>query len=84
MTSDVVSFAGFTLTQIFGALTHSEGIYQSQSGGTGILGLGWQAIASSTAIPFVQALYNSNVLSQPMFAMALARTLSGDVQPGGL
>lgn len=84
MTSDVVSFAGFTLNQIFGALTHSDGIYQSQSGGTGILGLGWQSLATSNAVPFVQALYNSKVLSQPLFAMALARTLSGDIQPGGL
>jgi cathepsin D len=40
---------------------------------SGLMGLGWQALSSSGAKPFWQALYESNVLDQPLMAFYLTR-----------
>jgi cathepsin D len=40
---------------------------------SGLLGLGWQALSSSGAKPFWQALYESNALDQPLMAFYLTR-----------
>jgi len=37
------------------------------------MGLGWQALSSSGVKPFWQALYESNVLDQPLMAFYLTR-----------
>lgn len=71
------------LLKTFGALRNSNGIYHAGGGINGILGLAWGAIAQSGATPFIQQLWQNNILDQPLFAMAFARWETGAITPGG-
>lgn len=55
---------------------------------SGLMGLGWQALASSGATPFWQALYEDNVLDEPLMAFYLTRfqnaSKSQAQEPGGV
>ncbi len=54
----------------------------------GIMGLGFQGIASSTALPFWQAVVNNNLLTNPEFSFFITRFVDDpsaqDVEPGGV
>jgi len=55
---------------------------------SGLMGLGWQALSSSGVTPFWQALYQNNVLDEPLMGFYLTRFQndSGAKQqePGGV
>jgi cathepsin D len=55
---------------------------------SGIMGLGWQGLASSQATPFWQSLFQGNVWDQPLMAFYLTRFLnaskSSQEEPGGV
>ena len=55
---------------------------------SGIMGLGWQSLAASGAKPFWQALYDDNVLDEPVMAFYLTRyqndSRAQDQEPGGV
>jgi len=80
--------AGFTVNQqIFLAVDQtSDGLLDAPV--SGIMGLGFQTIASTNAVPWWQALLNANDFSSPMFAFWITRF--GDVpnasaeEPGGV
>ncbi|RPD58766.1 acid protease [Lentinus tigrinus ALCF2SS1-7] len=85
---DVVQFAGFEVSdQVFGVVTQiSDGLLTSPV--SGLMGLGFESIASSGATPFWQALADSSgTLDEPLMAFQLTRFV--DIQnaqvlePGG-
>ncbi|KAG0694220.1 aspartic peptidase domain-containing protein [Suillus ampliporus] len=84
---DVVQMAGFSVpNQIFGAVTQvSSGLLNSPV--SGLLGLGWQTIASSGATPFWQTLASSGTWTNPLMAFQLTRFINGSnvspTEPGG-
>jgi hypothetical protein len=55
---------------------------------SGLMGLGWQALASSGAKPFWQALYESSVFDEPVMAFYLTRfqnvSRAQEQEPGGV
>lgn len=55
---------------------------------SGLMGLAWQALASSRAVPFWQSLYQGNVLDEPLMAFYLTRfqndTNAASEEPGGV
>jgi Eukaryotic aspartyl protease len=55
---------------------------------SGLMGLGWQSLAASGAKPFWQALYDDNVLDEPVMAFYLTRyqndSRAQDQEPGGV
>lgn len=70
---DVVQMAGFSVNnQVFGAVTQvSEGLLSSPV--SGLLGLGWQSIATSGQPPFWQTLASKGAWSQPVMGFQLTR-----------
>jgi cathepsin D len=60
-------------------MTISSGLCDQISDGlltqpvSGLLGLAWQALSSVGVMPFWQALYESNVLDEPLMAFYLTR-----------
>jgi cathepsin D len=52
------------------------------------MGLGWQSLSSSGAVPFWQSLYQANALDEPLMAFYLTRfvnqTNAQDLEPGGV
>jgi len=88
LAQDVVQMAGFQVQN------QSLGLCDQISDGlliqpvSGLMGLGWQALSSSGAKPFWQALYESNVLDQPLMAFYLTRfqnvTGAKTQEPGGV
>ncbi|KAG1854828.1 acid protease [Suillus subalutaceus] len=79
---DVVQFAGFTISdQTFGVVTTTATNFL-QNPVTGILGLAWQSLAASGAMPFWQALASNGQWSQPLMAFQLTRQ-AGKLEPGG-
>jgi len=73
LASDTVSLGSFTVTQQTFLSTDqiTTGLLSGSS--SGLLGLGFQSIASTQAVPFWQQLFNTNQLSQPEMAVWLAR-----------
>lgn len=73
LVADTVQMAGFSVNnQTFGAVTQvSQGILSNPV--TGLLGLGWQAIASSGAMPLWQTLVSKGTWSQPVMGFQLTR-----------
>ena len=73
LVADVVQMAGFSVNnQTFGAVTQvSQGLLSSPV--SGLLGLGWQSIASSEAPPFWQTLASKGALTQPVMGFQLTR-----------
>ncbi|KAK4055320.1 hypothetical protein OIV83_000603 [Microbotryomycetes sp. JL201] len=88
LVQDSVSIAGLTVSdQIFGACSNLTNVIEY--GVSGLLGLGWQALATSEATPLVQRLWQEGQLMDPIFGFALARwngdaAATSDVMPGGL
>jgi hypothetical protein len=64
----------------------SDGLLQAPV--SGLMGLGWQALASSGAKPFWQALYEGNVFDEPLMAFYLTRfqneSRAQAQEPGGV
>ncbi|KAH7889011.1 aspartic peptidase domain-containing protein [Phlebopus sp. FC_14] len=87
VSEDTVSFGGFTMpTQELLAVTDTtSGLIGG--GLSGIMGLGFSTISSLQTTPFWQALYNANMLSQPLFGFYLERYVDSsqtvDAAPGG-
>ncbi|KAJ7204140.1 aspartyl protease [Mycena pura] len=81
--SDTVSMQSFTVSkQIFvTADDATTGFIQGTA--SGILGLAFQSIAETRAVPFWQALINDNQLSAPEMSFHLARAPSLADAPGG-
>lgn len=69
LVEDRISIANYTQpNQIFAACSTMNNIVDGTI--SGILGLGWQNIAASQAMPLVQSLYENNTLPEPVFAFA--------------
>ncbi|KAG1817061.1 aspartic peptidase domain-containing protein [Suillus subaureus] len=84
---DVVQMAGFSVpNQIFGVVTQATSGLLSPPV-SGLLGLGWQSIATSKAEPLWQTLASSGAWTDPLMAFQLTRFVNGsnvnDVEPGG-
>ncbi|CAK5274012.1 unnamed protein product, partial [Mycena citricolor] len=85
--SDVVQMAGFSVAnQVFGVCDQAtKGLLTSPV--SGLLGLAWQAIASSRAPPFWETLVSGGSWDSPVMAFQLTRFLnqsrSGNLQAGG-
>lgn len=73
LVADVVQMAGFQVSnQTFGAVTEvSQGVLSTPV--NGLIGLGWQSIASSEAPPFWQTLASKGAWSQPVMGFQLTR-----------
>lgn len=73
LVADVVQMAGFSVNnQTFGSVTQvSQGLLSSPV--SGLLGLGWQTIASSSAPPFWQTLASKGAFTQPVMGFQLTR-----------
>ncbi|BGP12405.1 hypothetical protein JCM10213_001990 [Rhodosporidiobolus nylandii] len=83
---DTVSIANYTQPeQIFAACSTLENIVDGTI--SGILGLGWQGIASSRAVPLVESLANNGSLPEQVFGFAFEThtftTASPTTAPGG-
>ncbi|KIJ49309.1 hypothetical protein M422DRAFT_224939 [Sphaerobolus stellatus SS14] len=95
LASDTVNMAGFSISNqgFLVATTVSQGLLDNQNTGggasasvSGLLGLGFKALADTGATPFVQALSNGNKLKQNLMSFFLARHVddqSSGVAPGG-
>lgn len=87
LAQDVVQMAGFSVpNQVFGAVDEvSNGLLTSPV--SGLLGLGWQAIASSGSTPFWETLASSGTWTDPLMSFQLTRFINAtNVQanePGG-
>ncbi|KAI9453773.1 acid protease [Lactarius psammicola] len=85
---DTITMGPFTVSQqIFVGVTDiTSGLIQGAL--AGIMGLAFQGIASSTALPFWQALVNNNLLTNPEFSFFITRFLDNpsaqDEEPGGV
>jgi len=85
---DTVSMGPFTVSkQVFVAVTSvSTNTIEGQL--AGIMGLAFQGIAGSTALPFWQALINNNELTNPEFSFYITRFVNDasaqEEEPGGI
>lgn len=85
---DVIQMAGFQVSQQTFALIDqlTDGLVTSPV--SGILGLGWQALASSGATPFWQSLYEGNAWDEPLMGFYLTRfqnaSRGSSEEPGGV
>lgn len=69
LVKDSVSIANYTQpNQIFAACDVMNNIVDGTI--SGILGFGWQSIASSGALPLVESLWKNNTLPEPVFGFA--------------
>ncbi|KAM0753939.1 acid protease [Meredithblackwellia eburnea MCA 4105] len=67
LVQDQVSFGSYSLNQIFVAASSNDHLTTNPSP-TALIGLAWQALAETKAVPFVQALWQNGLLAQPLFA----------------
>ncbi|KZS98326.1 acid protease [Sistotremastrum niveocremeum HHB9708] len=87
LAQDTVSIAGFTISkQIFATATEvSQGLIEDDI--TGLLGLAFQTIASTQALPLVQTLAQQNTFTDPIMSFYLTRFLDDPQaqteEPGG-
>ncbi|TCD66301.1 hypothetical protein EIP91_001547 [Steccherinum ochraceum] len=85
---DTVSMGGFTNTAqtLLVASTLSDGLLDGDA--SGIMGLAFEALASTQSTPFWQQLVNANQLSSPEMAFWLTREIDDrnaqDDEPGGV
>ncbi|KAI0094311.1 aspartic peptidase domain-containing protein [Irpex rosettiformis] len=84
---DQISFAGFSLNQTFAVVNQTTSDLLT-SPLSGLMGLAFQSIASSDAVPFWQTLaQTSGTLDEPLFAFHLTRfsnnTNAGQLEAGG-
>ncbi|KAG8215009.1 acid protease [Butyriboletus roseoflavus] len=87
LAEDVVQMAGFSvMNQQFGSVTSTSSNFL-RNPITGLIGLAWQSLSSSGAMPFWQALAGGGSWDSPLMAVQLTRyindTLAGDLEPGG-
>ncbi|KAH9971726.1 aspartic peptidase A1 [Lactifluus volemus] len=88
LATDVVQMAGFQVQkQVFGVCNDiSSGLLSAPV--SGLMGLGWQQLASSGATPFWQTLYQGNVFDEPVMAFHLTRFQNASSpqpnEPGGV
>jgi cathepsin D len=70
---DVIEMAGFSVSnQVFGVCDAiSQGLLSNPV--SGLVGLAWQQIANSGAVPFWQTLAGSGQWDQPLMAFQLTR-----------
>lgn len=84
---DTVQMAGFSVSnQVFGVCDGvSAGLLNAPV--SGLLGLGWQTIASSRAMPFWQQLVSGGAWDEPVMAFQLTRFVNrsnaATLEPGG-
>ncbi|KAJ7220700.1 aspartic peptidase domain-containing protein [Mycena pura] len=81
--SDTVSMQSFTVSKqtFVTAERMSDGLIDGSV--SGLLGLAFQNLAQTGAVPFWQALINDNQLSSPEMSFHLERSSSTSDQPGG-
>ncbi|KAL4073758.1 aspartic peptidase domain-containing protein [Scleroderma citrinum] len=85
--ADTVSFGGFTMPtqEILAATTVVDNLLAPAV--SGIMGLGFETISSLQTPPFWQALYNANMLAEPLFGFYLQRWITDPTvlnsAPGG-
>lgn len=88
LAQDVVNMGGFTVNpQTFLVVDQmTDGLLDSQT--SGILGLAFQALASTRAVPFWEALVNAGQFAQPELSFFLTRFLgvndATNSEPGGI
>lgn len=88
LAQDVVNMGGFTVNpQTFLVVSQaSQGLLDQST--SGIMGLAFQALASTRAVPFWQQLTNSNQFTNPEFSFFLTRFITDpnaqDQEPGGV
>ncbi|KIJ65105.1 hypothetical protein HYDPIDRAFT_111003 [Hydnomerulius pinastri MD-312] len=87
LSEDVVQMAGFTIqSQEFGSVTSTSSNFL-QNPVTGLIGLAWQSLSSSGAMPFWQALASDGSWDSPLMAFQLTRFINdsqaGSLEPGG-
>ncbi|EJU04217.1 acid protease [Dacryopinax primogenitus] len=85
---DVVTFGGYTIDpQIFVDVTTLGSGLTTDTTVSGLIGLGWPALSSSGATPFVNALVNANKLPSPQMSFFLTRYVDDptatNAEPGG-
>ncbi|KIJ18473.1 hypothetical protein PAXINDRAFT_167075 [Paxillus involutus ATCC 200175] len=86
VSADTVTLGGFNIAtqELLGVTTTTTDLLSSSW--SGIMGLGFSTISALQTTPFWQALYNSNLLSQPMFGFYLERYINDpavNTAPGG-
>jgi cathepsin D len=88
LAQDVVNMGGFTINpQTFLVVEQaSQGLLDEET--SGIMGLAFQALASTRAVPFWEALTSANQLTSPEFSFFLTRFITdlnaNDAEPGGV
>ncbi|KAL8283138.1 hypothetical protein RQP46_005916 [Phenoliferia psychrophenolica] len=88
LAQDTVSIGNYTVPkQIFAAVTNSTNVVSGQV--TGILGAGWQALATSGATPILQALAEGGSWPEQSFSFAFTRFVNvasaySNTEPGGI
>ena len=72
LVTDLVSIGGLNVsgTTIAACTTVDDLLTESYE--SGLLGMGWKALATSGATPLLEQLYNSGALDEPVFGMAFA------------
>lgn len=73
LASDVVQMAGFEVPNQAFAVVNRVTANLLDDSISGLLGLGFNTIASSGATPFVQTLFEQGALTQPLFSFFLTR-----------
>lgn len=70
LVSDTVALGSFSIaSQTFGACDDFENLLGGSE--SGLLGLAWQSLSMSEAVPFAQNLWQSGQLDSPVFGLAL-------------
>ncbi|KIJ20642.1 hypothetical protein PAXINDRAFT_165539 [Paxillus involutus ATCC 200175] len=87
LVEDVVQMAGFAIkNQQFGSVTSTSSNFL-QNPVQGLIGLAWQSLSTSGAMPFWQALASGGSWDSPLMAFQLSRFLNdshaGSLEPGG-
>ncbi|KDQ55714.1 hypothetical protein JAAARDRAFT_37134 [Jaapia argillacea MUCL 33604] len=81
LTQDALNMGGFLVSQQqFVSVTQVSSQFLTGTA-AGLMGLGWQTIASSGAMPFWQALFNANQFTTPEFSFYLRRLVDDPSAP---
>ncbi|KAK4699482.1 hypothetical protein P7C70_g6776, partial [Phenoliferia sp. Uapishka_3] len=84
--TDLVSFGGFSMQQTMAACDVND-LFASVGASTALLGLGWTNLAVTNSTPFFQQLWESGLLSKPVFGLGFAESAADQagstLLPGG-
>ncbi|KAL8280475.1 hypothetical protein RQP46_007123 [Phenoliferia psychrophenolica] len=82
LVSDIVRFGGVNVTQTFAAcdINPEFGVVGAS---TALLGLGWSIIAQTNSTPFVESLWRTGQLDQPLFSLAFGSAGGSKVTGAG-